>query len=194
MRGDAAAATQLLANNNANNQDKRGTIQIELYEAYEDLNAQPTRFVPAAKGLPSGEASIDKDKKFWTQPSATVGCDETNTKIEKAGTSRPWRKISNQPFTTWCGYYHTENVIKILQVMQAKDGTLDGGEEEDNVVPQVEEAGSSSSCAKQKGKKHSLEHGIISLIDDNNDNSRLASHFPKKKANKSSVPIVIDLT
>ncbi len=169
--------------------EKRGTIEVTVFEAYEDLNALPTRFVPGKKGLPGGEASIDKDKKFWSQPSATVGCDENNATIKQStGTSHPWRYKSNVPFMTCKYYYHTPNVIKILRLVDLNGEIAD---EEDTAPAVVPSASSSSSQGKSKGQKNSYDGQVISLLDD-----VLDAGSSKKKAKRptSSTPIVIDLT
>jgi hypothetical protein len=180
--------------------DKRGCIEVQLFESYQDLNAAPRVFTPAAKGLPGGEAAIDKDKKFWTQPSATIGCDETQSKEVKSGTpSRPWRRRTTQACSSSTVYYHTPNVIKILKMMRPK---AEGEEEEEeeqpfvDPVPQtkakVKEESSSSSSSSSRKPKMPLESAgpiTISLVDD------LVPAPAKKKAkNPSSTPSVIDLT
>jgi hypothetical protein len=182
--------------------DKRGTIEIKISEAYEDLNAAPRIFTPVAKGMPGGEAAIDKDKKFWTQPSATVGCDETKSTVAKTGApDRPWVRRTTQACSSSMVYYHTPNVIKILKMMRpkAEGAEAEDEEEEDesfvDAVPKTktnvkkESSSSSSSSRKPKMPLESAGPITISLVDD------LVPAPAKKKAKQpSTTPIVIDLT
>jgi hypothetical protein len=146
--------------------DKGGTIEVQLFEAYEDTTAPLYRFKPAAKGLPGTMSDIDKDMKFWTQPSATISYDENNVKTAaKAPPARPWRTSSDKPCITWKGYYHTSNVIRILRMFHAQEQGQDGG---DNELPIEHEPGDGPAA--------------IDIAPAN------------KKAKTSDPPIVIDLT
>jgi hypothetical protein len=70
-----------------------------------------------------GEEAIDKDKKFWKQPSVTVSCDDVNTSIREGGggISFPWRPRSEVPVWIWTAFYHTPNVLKILQLISKSE-------------------------------------------------------------------------
>jgi hypothetical protein len=175
------------ASSSTNGEEKKGTIQVFLYEAYEDENDAPTEFNPAPKDLPGGKAAIDKEKEFWTQPSATVGCDEISTATITSIPSRQWRYRSYTPFLTNTVYYHTPNVLKILQMIETKDRDAEG--EGDIFESHIKEEHSSASLGSRKSKKP-LEDtdNVISLLDD------VLPQATKKKAKRSSNPIVMDLT
>ncbi len=118
--------------------DQRGSLVVTIFEAYEDR--RPPRCLtskPRGSGSSSssgnnhnmnfkgfrGQEAIDKDKKFWTQPSVTVTCDDVNTTVRQGMGAPPnrWCQYSDKPLFTWMGYYHTSNIIKILQLVSVDD-------------------------------------------------------------------------
>lgn len=126
-------------------EDKRGSLTVTIFEAYEDRrrpqqafrtpkDSSRSRSTTVVKGF-RGEEAIDKDKKFWTQPSVTVSCDETHstTVVPHGGNSGggggggrphyPWRPVNEHPIWAWTGYYHTTNVLKILHMVSHTDNT-----------------------------------------------------------------------
>lgn len=153
---------------------KRGSFTVSIYEAYEDRTRPPTVFSPANKGLKGGEEAIDKDKKFWTQPSVTVGCDDTKGTIQAAyAPSYPWCRVNNQkPLICCTGYYHTPNVIKILQRISS---------EENQMVDAVEPESTWSHKSKINSSSYSKKRDSAPLI---------ATTTTKK----TRVSAVIDLT
>jgi hypothetical protein len=199
-----SAGHQEVSGNSSNKDDLKGTIIVEVYEGEQDLSRPPYRYVPSGRhGLPKEEVPIDKDKKFWTQPSATISCDESKMKTIPISDKLKyhWRTKSKQPLITWKAYYHTPNVIKILQMLPPDEEDTDTSSLALSALVTESHITRSSSLIASDAKativrsklKHSFEESWHQEIEEIEAPSAMKKKAKCLSSSSSSHP-VIDLT